>query len=131
MKITKVFKRLVLGKWEKVDLKNINSFYLIGIKNKSHKKDIVDSAKVKKIKFELAVDTGVKNKYITVGYLNLNFDDTSSSDIELNKSTGYVRYINGPSKFFIRANDIIDASNVTYKEGKAAITININPQSLN
>ena len=130
MKITNVFKKLSLGKWEKVDLKGINSFYLVGIKNKSHKKDILPSSEVKKIKFELAVDTGVKNKYITVGYLNLNFDDISSSDIELNKVTGYVRYINGPSKFFIRANEIIDSSNTSHKEGKVAITININPQNL-
>ena len=130
--IIKVFdKKLTLNKWKEINLKNLNDFYLIAIKgNKKSKKDILDPKDVKKIKFEIAAETGVKNKYITVSYLNLNFDDISSSDIELNKITGYTKQVKGPSKFFIRIIEVIDNKNMSYKEGNLNIKVNINPQKL-
>ena len=130
MKVLKIFKKLTLNKWKEVNLKSFNDFYLIGIKGKGKKRDAVNAANIKKIKFEIAVETGIKNKHITVGYINLNFDDVSSSDIELNKITSYTKYMSGPSKFFIKANEIIDDTNTSYKEGKASVIINLNPQNL-
>ena len=130
--ITKIFKKKVsLNEWEKVNLGKFKDFYLIGIKGKKKsKKDILDPKDVKKLKFEIAVETGLKDKYITVSYLNLNFDDISSSNVELNKITGYTRHVGGPSKFFIRVIEAIDNTNTSHKEGKINIKLNINAQNL-
>ena len=126
-KIQKIFTKLTLNNWVKVDLGHYKDFYLIGIKSKKAKKDIIDPEKLRKIKFEIAVETGLKKKFITVSYITINFEDISSSDAEINKITGYVRYVNGPSRFYIRAVEVIDNSNTCYREGKLAVKININP----
>lgn len=128
--IQTTFKKLEIDKWVKVDLKGKKDFYLIGIKNKKSKKDLIDPAKIKKIKFEIALETGLKDKYITTSYIYLNFDDISSSNSEINSITGYTKYINGPSKFYIKAIEVVDDSSICYKEGKVNISININPQTL-
>lgn len=127
--IKTIFKKVSIGEWEKVNLKDLNTFYLIGIRGKKAKKDIIDPDAVKKIKFEIAVETGNKNKFITVAYTTINFEDISSSDVEINKATGYVRQVNMPSKFLIRATEIIEGS-TSHKEGKVAIKVNINSQHL-
>lgn len=127
--IKTIFKKISIGEWEKVTTKDLNTFYLIGIRGKKAKKDIIDPDAVKKIKFEIAVETGVKNKFITVAYTTINFEDISSSDVEINKATGYVRQVNMPSKFLIRAIEVIEGT-TSHKEGKVAIKININSQHL-
>ena len=129
-KIQKAFTKLTLNDWVKVNLGHYKDFYLIGIKGKKAKKDIIDPEKLRTIKFEIAVETGLKKKFITVSYITLNFEDISSSDAEINKITGYTRYVNGPSRFYIRAVEVIDNSNTCYREGKLAVKINVNPQNL-
>lgn len=130
-KTKKLFKSLTLGEWKKTDIKSFNDFYIVGIKGKkANKKDTLEPEFVKRIKFEIAVETGVKKKYITVSYVTLNFDDVSSSDADLNRITAYARVINGPSRFYIRAVEVADGHK-TYREGKFKIAANINPQHLN
>lgn len=129
-KIQKIFTKLTLNDWVKVDLGHYKDFYLVGVKGKKAKKDIIDPEKLRKIKFELAIETGLKKKFITVAYLTINFEDITSSDAETNKLTAYAKYAGGPSRFYIRAVEAVDNSNTCYREGKLAVKINVNPQNL-
>lgn len=129
-KIQKAFTKLTLNNWVKVDLGHYKDFYLIGIRGKKAKRGIISPEKLRKLKFEIAVETGLKKKFITVSYITLNFEDIYSGETEINKITGYTRYVNGPSRFYIRAVEAIDNSNTCYREGKLNVKINVNPQNL-
>lgn len=118
------------GKWTKVDLKKENDFYIIIRKNKAKKSDTVDPTTIQKVRFEIAIDSGVKNGPLTVNYINMNFNDITSSDIEVNKITAMMKYINFPSEFYIRAIEFYDGK-TTIKEGKSSISVTINAQKLN
>ena len=95
----KVLSNITLdGSWTKVDLKKYNDFYLIGVKKDkvNKKKDTLNKDCVKKIRFEVAIASGKKNKYLTVNYLTLNFNDMTSSDAELNTITALTKVMNFP-----------------------------------
>ena len=128
----KVLKNINLnGEWTKINLKKYNDFYLIGIKKDkiNKKKDTLDKDCVKKIRFEVAIASGKKDKYLTVNYMTLNFSDMSSSDSELNNISALTKVTNYPSTFFIRAVDMTGESSIV-NEGRCSIEVYINEMRL-
>ena len=128
----KVLSNISLDKsWTKVNLRKYNDFYLIGIKkDKSNKKkDTLDKDCVKKIRFEVAIASGKKNKYLTVNYLTLNFNDMTSSDAALNNITALTKVMNFPSTFYIRPVDMTGETS-TVNEGRCAIEVYVNEMRL-
>lgn len=128
----KILKNINLdGSWTKVNLKKYNDFYLIGMKKDkiNKKKDTLDKDCVKKIRFEIAIDSGKKNKYLTVNYLTLNFNDLTSSDADLNSITALTKVMNFPSNFYIRAIDMTGETS-TVNDGRCSIEVYVNEMRL-
>lgn len=123
----KIFKSIKLNdSWKKVTLKKYNDFYLVAIKKeKDSKKDTLQKDCVRKIRFEVAVDSGKKGKYLTTNYITLNFNDLSSSDADFNKVTAITKVLNYPSTFYIKAIDMTGETS-TATEGKTSIEIYVN-----
>lgn len=123
----KIFNKVTLNDgWKKVTLKKYNDFYLMAVKaNKAGKKDTLDKDCVRKIRFEIAVDSGKKGKYMTINYVTLNFNDLSSSDATFNKISAVTKVLNYPSTFYIKAVDMTgDTSTVI--EGTTSIEVFVN-----
>ena len=116
--------------WAKVDLGDLNSFYIIGIKESKGDTDTIDPKDVKSLSFEVGIESGIENKYLTIGYLNLNFDDFTSNDKDLNASTAMSRYLNYPSVFYIKPTQIFTANGEKFTAGITNIDININAVKL-
>ena len=127
----KVLSNITLDKsWTKVNLKKYNDFYLIALKkDKTNKKDTLNKDCVKKIRFEVAIDSGKKNKYLTINYLTLNFNDLSSSDAELNNVSALTKVMNFPSTFYIRPIDMTGETS-TVSEGRCSIEVYVNEMRL-
>lgn len=130
MALTTIGSIINLGSdWAKVDLGDLNSFYLIGIKESKGETDTIDPKDVKRLSFEVGIESGITNKYLTIGYLTLNFDEITSSDAELNKITAMARYIGYPSTFYIRPTEIC-TDKERFTEGICTLSININSVKL-
>ena len=128
----KVLSNITLdGSWTRVNLKKYNDFYLIGVKKDkvNKKKDTLNKDCVKKIRFEVAIASGKKNKYLTVNYLTLNFNDMTSSDAALNNITALTKVMNFPSTFYIRPVDMTGETS-TVNEGRCAIEVYVNEMRL-
>ena len=128
----KVLNNITLdGSWKKVNLKKYNDFYLIALKKDKMnlKKDTLNKECVKKIRFEIAIASGKKNKYLTTNYLTLNFNDMTSSDASLNNITALAKVLNFPSTFYIRPIDITGETS-TVTEGRCSIEVYINEMRL-
>ena len=123
----KIFKSIKLNdSWKKITLKKYNDFYLVAIKKeKDSKKDTLQKDCVKKIRFEVAVDSGKKGKYLTTNYITLNFNDLSSSDADFNKVTAITKVLNYPSTFYIKAIDMTGETS-TAIDGRTSIEVFIN-----
>ena len=123
----KIFKSIKLNdSWKKITLKKHNDFYLVAIKKeKDSKKDTLQKDCVKKIRFEVAVDSGKKGKYLTTNYITLNFNDLSSSNADFNKITAITKVLNYPSTFYIKAIDMTGETS-TAIDGRTSIEVFIN-----
>ena len=110
--------------WQLVNNPN-KDFYLIAIKGTKAKNDTIDPANVKRIKFEIGVDSGIEGKPITVGYVALNFDEVTSSDADLNRITAFTRLVY-PTAFYIRVVSLYDAKGEVKGKAVTSISININ-----
>ena len=123
----RIYKSIKLNdSWKKVSLKKHNDFYLVAIKkDMDAKSDTLQKDCVKKIRFEVAVDSGKKGKYLTTNYITLNFNDLSSSDADFNKVTAITKVLNYPSTFYIKAIDMTGETS-TATEGKTSIEIFLN-----
>ena len=128
-----ILKKIMLNTgWTKVDLGGYNDFYLIAEKCKGKSRsDTIDKIGVKKIKFEIGIDSFSNNKPLTINYITLNFDDISSSDIKTNEVTALVKVLNYPTVFYMRPIEIIMDDSSLIKEGKSSIKVGINPAKLN
>lgn len=128
----KIFKRVVLNdEWKKITLKKHNDFYLTAIKaDKTSRKDTLNKNCVRKIRFEIAVDSGKKDKYMTINYISLNFNDASSSDKVFNECSAIAKVVNYPSTFYIKAIDMTGESSVVC-EGETSISVYLNELRLN
>lgn len=114
--------------WIKVNL-NDDSFYLIAIKEKVKKlKDKeIQSNKVDKIYFEIGIDSGIKDKPITINRISLDFNDETSEDTDINSITAFNRFQGFPKEFYIRAIKIVTYDSTVYsKDVETAIAIKVN-----
>lgn len=129
MAVSALSTTIVLGSdWHKVSLGSEHSFYLAAVKEQKGSNDTIDPQKVKRISFELGVDMGV-TKPLSIGFLTLNFDDVTSSDIEVNKITAMIKGVGYPTDFQIRPTQIYTDDNVCHKEGTTSIGVNLLPVS--
>jgi hypothetical protein len=124
MRAKKILKKINLnGKWTKVNLFKYNDFYLSAIKaEKVGKKDTLDMNCVQRIRFEVAVESGKKGCPFTIGYLTLNFNEISSSNVELNKITALTKVMGYPSTFYIRPIDMTGERSVV-TEGVTSVAV--------
>lgn len=106
-----------------------NDCYIIAVKEDAGKKDTINPETIKIITFEIGIDSGVKNKPITISRFSLNFNEITSSDEMLNKITAFTRLLNIPNNFYLRPISIDDGVKTIHK-GEVAIAININPVNL-
>lgn len=116
--------------WAKIDLGDLNSFYLIGIKEEKEDSTQIDPKSIKLLSFEVGVESGISNTYLTIGHITLNFDDFTSKDEIINKATAMTRCLNYPSVFYIRPSDAITYDNVKHTKGIVNIDINLNAVKL-
>lgn len=114
--------------WTKVNLNN-DKFYLIAIKEKVKKlkEKEIESSKVDKIYFELGIDSGIKDKPITINRISLDFNDETSDTEDINSITAFTRVQGLPKEFYIRPIKIIDYTSTVYsKDIETAIVIKVN-----
>lgn len=130
MAVTKIIDNVKLdGNWTKVSLGDFNIFYLIGLKEAKALTDTLDPKDIKIINFEIGIESGITNKYLTIGRATLNFKEETSSDKELNEISAFVRCNGYPSEFYIKPIEIITNTGII-KEGQTSIDININTVKL-
>lgn len=115
--------------WQKVSIDG-NDYYLIAIKEQKKEKDDIDSSTVKRIRFEIAIDSGIKNKPLTIQYVNLDFSDMTSGNNEINKITAFAKMVNQPKEFYIRPVSIMDDKLQEIRSGRVSISINVNSMDL-
>lgn len=115
------------GKWIKMNLDKAESFYLIAIKENVKKliKDQIDSKDIDKIYFEIGIDSGIKNKPLTIRHLTLDFKDQTSSE-DINDITAFTKVEGLPKEFYIRVTNFVDYKGVKYLDKETAISINVN-----
>lgn len=114
--------------WIKVNL-NDDSFYLIAIKEKVKKlKDKeIQSNKVDKIYFEIGIDSGIKDKPITINRIALDFKDETSEDENINSITAFNRFQGFPKEFYIKPIKIVTYDSTVYsKDIETGISIKVN-----
>lgn len=127
--LTQIMKRVKLGTWFKTDIDNFNSCYLIAIKDVKGKTDTIDPKDLKKIIFDLGIDSGITDVPLPIGRVTLNFEDVLTPESELNGKAASFRLTNIPSEFYIKAVSIIINDNGVSKqvtEGEVALNVNIN-----
>lgn len=132
MAVTKIIDNVTLdGNWHSVSLgSDLHTFYLIGIKEAKAETDTINPEDITKIGFELGIECGIENKYLTIGRVTLNFGLNTSSDPALDKITAFERCMNYPSSFFIRPIEAYMKDGKILKEGTTSIDVNINAVSL-
>ncbi len=116
--------------WQLINLKTYNDCYLIGIKREKNKKDLINSIDVQSIKFELGIESGIKDQPLTIQTISLNFNDMTSFNESLNEITAFTRILNIPSEFYIRPISITTKDSKEIKSGEVNITINVNAVDL-
>lgn len=130
MAVTQILSRAkIKDNWVQIDLSNKHSAYLIAVKNPKTAQDTIDVDKVRRIMVELAIDSGITSKPITIQYVNFDFKDKTSSEADIDIRTAFVRLIGIPSIFYVRIVAIDDGLN-EYKTGETAISFNLNAVEL-
>jgi len=130
MSVTNIIKKVKLNQeWLSVNLGSHNDFFLIAIKGNKEKKDIIDPKDIIKVRFEIGIDSGAKNMPLTIQFVTLDFNDTTSSDANTNAITAFARLTNTPNQFYIRPVSI-DTVEKTLTTGEVNITVNINAVDL-
>lgn len=125
--IQKILSRINLDKntWQLIDLKQFNDLYLIAIKDKKAKEDTIDPKNIKKIRYELAIESGVKDTPLTIQNGVLNFDDLKLGQNKLNEISAFVRLMNVPNQVYFKVSSIED-NQKEYTQGITSISINAN-----
>ena len=80
------------------------------------------TAKHSRHQTDTSVESGKKGCPFTIGYLNLNFNEISSSNVELNKITALTKVMGYPSTFYIRPIDMTGERSVV-TEGVASVAV--------
>lgn len=131
MTVKKIMKSVHLdGTWTKVDLGKETDFYMIAKKNaKKKKSDTIESTLIQRVRFEVGVASGIKNKPLTISYITLNFNDVTSTDLEINNITAMAKHTKFPSVFYIKPIEFWDGKNII-KEGKTSMDITVTALAL-
>ena len=125
MAVSKILSKLTLGQWLKTDIGNSNYCYLIAVKGQKKEKDTIDPKDVRRITFELGIDSGIKNEPLTIQRVNLNYNDVISTNSPLNGIAQGVRLQNVPNEFYIKAVSVDDGlKEIT--SGTVSIELNLN-----
>lgn len=124
--LTQVFGELKIdGNWQLIDLSKYTQCYLIAVKQKTTKKTTIDADSIKRIRLQLGIESGIKGKPLTIQYINLNFDDMTSGDNEVNKITAFAKLQSVPNQFYIKVTSV-DTGLKEYKAGITSISLNVN-----
>lgn len=130
MSVSNIIKKVKLNReWLSVNLGSFNDFYLIAIKGAKEKKDTIDPKDIIKVRFEVGIDSGIKDKPLTIQFISLDFNDITSTSNEINKITAFSRIVNFPNQFYIRPISI-DTIEKTITSGEVNIAVNINAVNL-
>lgn len=116
------------GTWTKVNL-NDDGLYLIAIKEKAKKlkEKEIESNKVNKIYFEIGIDSGIKDKPITINRISLDFNDETSDNEDINSITAFTRVQGLPKEFYIRPTKIVTYDSKAYTENiETTISVKVN-----
>ena len=124
-----IIDRIKIGDWREVDLKSFNDCYLIAIKTNPNKLDTIDSKSIRKVRFEIGIECGIKGKPLTILNFNVDFNNETSRDNEINKITAFTRLTNIPSKFYIRCVSMDDGKE-SITSGQTSINLNVNAMNL-
>lgn len=113
--------------WKKIKLKEFNDFYLIAIKKgKNSRKSTLDKDCIRKIRFEIAIDSGKKKKYLLYSsQIEVDFKNISSRDVEFNEISAFTKVLGCPSTFYIRAISMTGESS-TVTEGSSSVEVYLN-----
>lgn len=115
-------------KWYKINTEKSSEFYFIGIKDQVKKltESQIDTKLVDKIYFEVGIDSGIKNKPLTINHIILDFKDQTSSE-DINDITAFTKVQGLPKEFYIRPTSIITYNNIKYTADKeTSVSVNIN-----
>ena len=128
--INKVLDKIDLNQgWIQVNLKEFNDCYIIAIKEEKDKKDTIDPTSIRKIRFEMGIDCGIKGQPLTIQYFNLDFNDITSGDNALNKISAFTRLLNIPNNFYLKVRSLDDGAK-EIKSGVTSIALYINSMNL-
>lgn len=116
--------------WVSVDIGNYNDCYVILVKESIGKKDTINPKDIQTISFELGIDSGIKNKPITISRFSINFSEMTSRDEDVNSITGFTKLQNIPSNFYVRPIAMYNNNNNRIDKGDVNIALNIHPVDL-
>lgn len=100
--------------------------YLIAIKDPKTATDTFDINELKYITMDIGIDSGIKDKPITISRVKLNFNEETSSDADLNKKTAMTKVSQLPTDIYLRITSFADSVK-EYKVGSMPVSINIAP----
>lgn len=75
---------------------------------------------------DIGIDSGIKDKPITISRVKLNFNEETSSDADLNKKTAMTKVSQLPTDIYLRITSFADSVK-EYKVGSMPVSINIAP----
>ena len=116
--------------WVDIELESgTHTAYVIAIKEQPIGSETINVEDIVSIMFEIAIETGIEDKFITIKRACPNFNEITSSDEATNKATAFVQLLNLPTKFKIKASAINTKSSV-FTTGTTSIDVNLNPLNL-
>lgn len=131
MALSKIMNKITLGEWLETDLDNQSYAYLIAVKaNDIQEGDVISPKEVKRIIFELGIESGVENEPLTIQRCSLNFSEEISPNNALNEIARGAKLVNVPGdKIYIRIVSVDDGKK-EITSGSVNISININSMKL-
>ncbi len=111
------------GEWSEVTAV-AESTYLIAVKD-DISPDTIDPKIVKRMNFEIGIDSGIDGHPVSIGRIALNFEDFTSFNEEINERTAFIKLTGVPVLFYIRPINIVTDKEVV-TSGETNIKINVN-----
>ena len=125
--ITKIMSNLNTSEWIKAtSVTGNHGAYIIAIKEAKTATDICSIDDLKYVVMEVGIDSGLTDKPLTVTRIKLNFNEETSSDLDLNAKTAFTRISQMPSTLYFKVVSYGDATK-EYKEGTMPVSINVLP----
>lgn len=122
--VTVIEKTNIDSSWMSYSLGSNNGMYVIAIKGAKATTDVFDVNDLKYITMDVGIDSGIKDKPLTISRLKLNFDEFTSDNVSLNKKTAFIRLNQLPTDIYLRVTSFADSTK-EYKTGSMSVSINI------